>query len=1705
MTQQLQLGPLETMPPQAPPEEQVLARPNDPLDIGGDLADPLDYESPSYAPPDPEQLGYAADIYTLASGNSHVLKPSDILAALETDIGSPEVAMALQELRQADSAEQRQQMLDMLANPRVAVDAKLELAQAFDELQTGRKYDVNAVQRAALHQLVAADMELADTAEDAEVVEIATEEVENIPENVSLAEEAEAAGYTEEELRDAYYYFLDQEYNKASEGASFLNYGLGGMFGGYSVNPEFIASILPFRLQLPVQELLSAAGYTGDDLASGSALPGEGLRMLRELYEGMSLEEKSLFFEKFLQVTRKNAGIFADGNDFISLHMMSEIFHSDLYEQSYDEASLRLSALGKYNPIGMIGIAAEALTGRELTYGRILDNAVGMLDVIGAGELARGTLKLGAKVLPSSVRRLNRASPRTAAEIAALILRNPDMAKRFGGSSAVEWAESILPSHRSLLNDGSIDGAIEAADRQLRIAEELRDIAGRTTFTAQERAAAADEWAKLLREGSAARPAGLHLGKTEVTLAGDELSVKGVFGKDESTAFPSVAAAIRGAVDTFGDGVKFRVMQLKGGKLVEVPATTKGRGRFFFEVNDVRRSVDSLPSTTGRLLVDGEEIHAWRLTAPGKDFMRLWNAIRHVGSAFGAKTVADVSAIPRTRMRWERLSEQLLSVYHSLPRHEQAVVNALLKEGQGAKTSSGVGHTFTIQELKARGVSNAAAVAYMETRGAMDILHGITNARVRAQMQAAGAMQVVLKNGGGAGYVIPRATFGEVLADNTAAGRGFTQVFDPATGKYSTLTPADVERLYAEGKSLGRMNAPLLSKGGDEATHMLIDPKAGTRTRELPFTVLNKIEGYYPRMYESNYVVYGTTKGGNRVAIGLARSPTEAADAVARLKTSKRAAKTFRPGRDGKPEISYDFDRSLRDPTMRSELLDDMYLNLGGPVYGERGGKALLNFSKDAGDHVVDPIEAMIRGMELVGSQVTKGELVQHMRTRLANFIKNEGIKTANPYRSPLSGDEILDTAGKSKEVAKARVYLDQINLIELVPNAVDAHYSMAVRGLAGALEDASRGSKWWSRIPGMGRLVKEVTGGLASAASKGLDPAGVLMAVGHRAYIAGAPFVQLPLQVLQTLMMLGVSPRAYASAWRKSLPVATVWGMRRINNTQGVPTNWDAVYKAAARAAGMEKDEFVKLIDAFDRSGLLDAVQHNNMIRASSRSASEARRLASAQGLSKGVVRDLFGRAIRTADNAVFGTLSKIGFELGENINQTITFFTLYSRDKAKGLAKLDNPDYVRDLVGRTAEYTGNMIPEAGFSYQRGWLKAAMQFVGWQHKYVLMTMPKFAGGNRVIPAADKAGMAATMFLFYGTAGLGITELIRKQVEKKIDAMELPTEEKLAMLQEYEKLRPLLDGYLADYTTNAVLKSVYGPDTPDFDVSARLAPGTGVEYGMERLHALATGGFAEWFGLGGTKTGELYKWAKRMAEASLAQANDYDEMPLNERAAVLANEGAGVMFSQYNKVLAVRAAEAMEHWVSAGGDISVPYSGDVEGVLYKFFGIDTKDKTSYYEARQRYQERLESDLDFRDKELQDLAGQYFNRLVFESLKAKRETTSDEHFDLLMSRWFRQQNMLFSMLPRQDAERVSALVAERIEKARKSRDPATVEFIEAMDRNIRDVAFGEMSDDAASYLMRSDFVQSDTRLLTVIFETFREANDAATAGNEEESE
>src|SRR5690606_6345080 len=86
--------------------------------------------------------------------------------------------------------------------------------------------------------------------------------------------------------------------------------------------------------------------------------------------------------------------------------------------------------------------------------------------------------------------------------------------------------------------------------------------------------------------------------------------------------------------------------------------------------------------------------------------------------------------------------------------------------------------------------------------------------------------------------------------------------------------------------------------------------------------------------------------------------------------------------------FGFEYDKSLQNPEMWGQKLDEVFTNNGGILFGQRTGARLGNLSRDLGGVDVDPIQSLLDGWRVATNHVTKGELISNMRQRLHNFLQ---------------------------------------------------------------------------------------------------------------------------------------------------------------------------------------------------------------------------------------------------------------------------------------------------------------------------------------------------------------------------------------------------------------------------------------------------------------------------------------------------------------------------------------------------------------------------------------------------------------------------------------------------------------------------------------------------------------------------------------------
>lgn len=1616
-----------------------------------------------------------ADTYNLASlGTVEHVSVSDVLNHFNNvPAGDAVINNLMDKIKGEDADVQKHLITSTISNPNLPVDKRVELSKQFGLSSV----DFNAITRQAMHNANLIENS-GDTPEAHDDMAKGAEAAERMPRNVHVDTPMPAKI---EDVRSTYQHMLNEAYQSSQD----------------SNWRDTLGTFIPFRFQVPIKKIYNAFGLEKQPLGTVNELAmGNMLKDIREYVNGLPVEKKKDALDTVLKILKPNSGIFADGNDLVTSHTLEEIFYKDLFgkERGADAAAQQKKVKeGELNQLVQSGASPAVIAAKkqelaniktdDVTGSQVLDNFTSFLDLVPpVSMLAKGTIKLGAKWLPKSLMRMREVAPEMATRTAVDAMDDEATRLRFPGMSKEDVIAASLPASHKALQEGGVNGLGEIIARQLDIKDRMLRISGHTNMSQAERAAAFDEIQQQFGDIAAKPSSTLHLNESVITPTNEGVDIQALFGRTKAKPFSSYAQAAwakRSEIEqVFGKDAEVQIVRRNPETRVieSVPKEVKAfdKGEYFLQAKD-SRGYESAPTTYHKLVLGDKDV-ANLDVAPS-----LWKHLRGPVNLLGEEAANNIRLVGRQRTEWNKLTMGLTSDVASLGAKEQRLLAKVLKEGEQVSSTTGHGTIFGPSELAQRGLGESGQRAYYAYRNAMDIMYEVTNRQVRNRMLRDGVMDIHTPSGR-VGFAQPRTL---EVANSDFGKRLSLPVYNPADNSFTTLDRTALEQLYKDGKTVGKLETPMLGTGEKEATHVIIDGKAGTQAFALPRQVMTKIEGYYPHMWNGNYVVYALTKGGNKIVLGLASNEADARAAAGRVRAVIKNRNTA--GKSSRfVDADIDFDRSLtQDLAKRGKVMEDVYANMGGPVYGARNGGDLRNFSKAAGDILVDPIEAMQRGMEIVGMQTTKRELAQYMRQKLYNYARLEGI-LKDPKTLPMSSEDLVFSAGKSLQYNKAKAYLDSIDFMTNTRDSVDEAVSKFFLGASHVV----------SRLMGSSALGKAVAGKLATRAAKGGDFMSSIMSFNSRITIASAPVAQAALQASQSLVMLGVSPVNYLKAVAQTTSISTLVGLRSLALHGGGEFTQKEFARQAemlSKLVGMEPKELIKVVDTIMDNGVVSSISYHSQMRNAIRSAAEERMMQNAKGLNKPVLGSI-GRGARALDAATFGNLNKVGFQFGEDINQIATFLTVYNRDKAAGIANLDSIDYVKKLIGTVGEATGDMIPETGYTYQRGWFKAAMQFVAFQHKMMMLMLPQAMGGAKNLTAGEKAGMAFAQFLLFGRRGAPHMDAIYRIVDAKIQDHAGPNGEDDSLYQAWNNpaTRSVIDGLVFDTAGNYVLSELFG-DHPHFSLSDRFAPGGGSEFMMDRVTTLATNPTGAIFGMAGDKASKLYKYMKRVGDITLANVRGYDDVPLADRFEQLSKEGGANLFSTYNRYLAAQAALRLDGWLASGGRRTEGFSGQLEAILYTQFGVTTKDRESLYDALDKYRETdMQSPL-ARQKNLDDMVNQYYKDFINSSLLYDKEATSDAAWGQLMDKWVNERGLLFSVLDPKDAEYINAQVGKKIVNLVNHPESANRAVVERLCSDVKAGRFGKEGPDVAAYLDEAEFVRNNPALHEMVRQAWEEAN------------
>jgi hypothetical protein len=220
----------------------------------------------------------------------------------------------------------------------------------------------------------------------------------------------------------------------------------------------------------------------------------------------------------------------------------------------------------------------------------------------------------------------------------------------------------------------------------------------------------------------------------------------------------------------------------------------------------------------------------------------------------------------------------------------------------------------------------------------------------------------------------------------------------------------------------------------------------------------------------------------------------------------------------------------------------------------------------------------------------------------------------------------------------------------------------------------------------------------------------------------------------------------------------------------------------------------------------------------------------------------------------------------------------------------------------------------------------------------------------------------------------------------------------------------------------------------------------------------------------------IVAYGNLVGDVAMARLAGMDDMPFEERAEQLAKRGLATFIPYYGKYLAAKWADENDMRLGAGGKWSEGFNNEMEGLMSAAFGVETKDRESYFAARLRYGKLGKKE---QNQEVDKIADQYWKDLIANATKFRSEANSPDVHDALLQQWVWDRSLLFSALPREDAERINFIVAQRMaEVAAGQGDAAETEFVRSLAKKLENGGLGSNALEVANYMRHLPFVKDD---------------------------
>ena len=995
-------------------------------------------------------------------------------------------------------------------------------------------------------------------------------------------------------------------------------------------------------------------------------------------------------------------------------------------------------------------ITAEAIF-EEDGYGNVsrwLDNLSGLLDIVGIGAilkpgkaLVKGSSSISRNAAvnptrPTSVfNSVGSANPERGREMFSMIVQSEgdelsEALTGVGRSDAI--MSSVAP--QAISETGEVAAKVPAVQKKLievdpEAVRVLHDDGG-IYITQKDKQRAL---ANITNDIHNAKGLTIHDNMVQVGLDGNRVQIRAVYGTDEG-GFLRAEDAISQAKFSLreypiGDG-DITILKRTGDVYDEVPLDlVKGvDGDYMVQVK-INKAIDPT-DVAGLESLDVKRNFFDRI--PSLISTKAGSISRHLldASSMLSKSItgaAEVAVDRAVRLDKVLLKEhdEFAKMYMGLEEVRRAKVYEYLKEAnfKGIELSEG--------ELVARGFTGGEISAINKWRKAWDTHFFLENRDLARTLSIKGFK--LFDDGVDRFFVKP------VTKINNPG-----KVYDASLGVVRTMSKEEIDGLYDAGGTLARFRSAE-NIDGDVVEYMMVHNTPGSYARAIRETdqVLNYRKGYYQIQYNAPRFIIKKVrdKSGNVMyekAIGVAGNTQDAERFL------ERQARM-----DGVAPEDWGFVRGDRN---QLSVEDDVYWDLqktSGRIAQRRRGESLENASGTVhvgdSDFIADPVESAIRAARSISGRATMRESLEFSKIRAMQQFEKVFPKSGGRTVWPRSAEEIGREQMHSKLSSDARTTWEYLNYLENgYHNSIDEAWKALSNGLAD--------------FAGSIGLTKTER---AMVAAGSVGPLNKARSAAFHAYIGTNPLRQLIIQPHQIVRTLAYDP------------VASVQAIT------------DGRKYLAWLASGKKLDEQDEVVKFIRDSGMLDAVDRHNLVRASlsdmAESTSKGRRVA---GKTKRLVLD---------------TPRKYGFDLGEQVNLLHHMLTVRRRFINQGRNLSDKA--VRDEAYAEARALSYSMNYAGdMPYNQNFMNAFLQFMQVPHKAIMQVTT-----NRRLTPAERTRLAMFDATMWGIPAVSVAEMLGQDI-----------------LPEDKVLRDTVVHGLEDVILNKVINMVTGSEN-EIDFSS-LAP-----------------------------------------------------------------------------------------------------------------------------------------------------------------------------------------------------------------------------------------------------------------------------------------